>query len=551
MSDTMSTHRLATGDWMPAVRERIRRIEAEPLPQNIYALLDQAADDAPNADAIHIIASGQKLTYRALRETVNRLVNGLTAIGVRRNSHVAVMLANVVEMPITWLALARIGAVMVPVNVRYTGHELHYALTDSDVSHLVIAYEFAPLLAAMPKRVPAIEGNIVVVGTRDESHHGWQDLITNSPAACSGLPEPSIDDLMNIQYTSGTTGFPKGCLLTQQYWLTCAKAYSDCDGKSYKRILAANPFFYMTPQWLLLMAFFQRATLYIATHRSLTRYVEWIRTYRIEFCLFPFDVLTHQAPTPSDRVESMIRGNIYLHQKERHAELENRFGFPARTAFGMTEIGMGTFTPLEAAEMTGSGTCGISAPFRECRVADPEGKTLAPGTPGELLTRGPGLLKGYYRKPEATTAAFHGDWFRTGDLAVQDERGFVYIVGRLKEMIRRAGENISATEVESVLMRLPEVSETAVVPVPDDMRGEEVKAYLVLKPGLTAADLPPERVLRHCEAALAVFKNPRYIEYRSEPLPRSTSGKVQKPHLMAEKPDLRAGSWDRVSRKWV
>jgi len=536
--------------WLATVRERIRRIEAEPLPAGIDVLLLQAVAAVPDTTAIHIIATGETLTYRDLLATVDRLVGGLRNAGVQRASHVAVMLPNCLEMPLTWLALARIGAVMVPLNVRYTGPELQYTLVDSDATHLVIHHEFLPALMAMPAPVAAIEGNVIVVGGRYPGARAWQDLAMAPPSARPDVPQAGLDDLMNIQYTSGTTGLPKGCMLTQRYWLTCAKAYADCDGLSYRRILAGNPFFYMTPQWLLLMSFFQRATLYVAPYRSLTHYVGWMRDYRIEFCLFPFEILAQVPPSPDDGRNSMIRGNIYIHRKELHADLERRFNFPARTAFGMTEIGMGMFTPLEAAEMNGSGSCGMAAPFRACRVADLDGNTLPPGQAGELLIRGPGMLQGYYRKPEATAAAFHGDWFRTGDLAVQDERGFVTIVGRIKEMIRRAGENISAAEVEAVLLGLPAVAEAAAIPVPDERRGEEVKAVLVLQPGLTRADLPPAQVIRHCETRLASFKLPRYIEYRALPLPRSTSGKVQKPQLLAEKPDQRAGSWDRVSNAW-
>lgn len=266
----------------------------------------------------------------------------------------------------------------------------------------------------------------------------------------------------------------------QRYWLTCAKAYSDCDAQSYRRILAGNPFFYMTPQWLLLMSFFQRATLFVAPYRSLTSYANWIRDYRIQFCLFPFEVLAQVPPSPFDGVNEMIRGNIYIHRKDQHAALEDRFSFPARTAFGM------------------------AAPFRECRIADQNGTALPAGQAGELQFRGPGMLQGYYHKPEATAAAFHGEWFRSGDLAVRDDRGFVTIVGRIKEMIRRAGENISATEVESVLLALPEIMEAAAVPVLDDRRGEEVKAVLVLQSGLTRHDLPPSAVIPHCTTQLAL-----------------------------------------------
>ncbi|MGH8432333.1 MAG: class I adenylate-forming enzyme family protein, partial [Solimonas sp.] len=144
-----------------------------------------------------------------------------------------------------------------------------------------------------------------------------------------------------------------------------------------------------------------------------------------------------------------------------------------------------------------------------------------------------------------------GDWFRTGDLAVQDENGFVTIQGRIKEMIRRAGENISATEVEAALLAIPGIAEAAALAVPDALRGEEVKAYIVLAEGRSVADLPPGAILAECSRRLAPFKVPRLLEYRKAPLPRSTSGKVKKPDLLAEKSDLRAGSWDRVEGRWV
>jgi crotonobetaine/carnitine-CoA ligase len=527
---------------MSSVLARHRAIEAEALPINIDALLHEAAEANPDGTALHFIASGESITYAGLREDVMRCAAGLYGLGVRHGTKVAVMLPNVPEFPLTWLALARIGAVMVPVNTRYTGRELNYAVTDSGARYVVLDTAYLQVLEDADLGLPA--RHIVVVGESQVGFVAWDSL---RRAQAMELPTtPMIDDLMNIQYTSGTTGLPKGCMLAQRYWLTCAKAYASCDGQRYRRILSANPFFYMTPQWLMLMAFYQRATLYVASHLSLTRYAEWMRTYQIEFCWFPQDAHISMPVAPGDRDNAIIRANLSLHRKELHPEIEQRFGFPLRTAFGMTEIGMGLYTPLVAAEMTGSGSCGMPGPFREARIADPDGNAVPVGQEGELLFRGPGLLQGYWNKPDATHAAFHGDWFRSGDLARQDARGFVTIVGRIKEMIRRAGENISATEVESVLLALPDVVEAAAVPVPDTQRGEEVKAYLVLAEGVTPADLPPERVIAHCRTQLATFKIPRYIEYRTTPLPRSTSGKVQKPALLAETDDLRRNSWDRL-----
>lgn len=535
--------------WLTAARERYRKIEGEPLPRNVPALLESAATATPDAIALHFVETGTELTYDELRTDVRRLANGLSAAGVVHGSHVAVMLPNIREMPTTWLALAVLGAVMVPINVRYTEHELHYVLTDSRASHLVIHHSLAKLVERMPKGL--LDVATIVVGEPPVGMLCWQDLVDRSSAVLERAVEPSIEDLLNIQYTSGTTGWPKGCMLTHRYWLTCAKAYSACDGLTYRRIMSSNPFFYMTPQWLMLMAFFQGATLYVAPYLSLTHFTEWLRRFAIQFCWFPTDIVAQTPPRPEDAELSLIRGNLAIHRADLHAELERRFRFPARAAFGMTEIGTGLMMPIEAAEMVGSGSCGIAGPFRETRIADPEGRALPPGESGELLIRGPGMFKGYFAKPEATAGAFHGDWFRTGDLAVQDANGFVTIRGRIKEMIRRAGENISATEVEAALLGIPGIAEAAALPVPDALRGEEVKVYVVLDAGRTAEHVTPEQIITHCSSRLASFKVPRFIEYRSAPLPRSTSGKVRKPDLIDEKADLRQGCWDRGTGRWI
>jgi acyl-CoA synthetase (AMP-forming)/AMP-acid ligase II len=316
----------------------------------------------------------------------------------------------------------------------------------------------------------------------------------------------------------------------------------------YERILAATPFFYMDPQWLLLMAFYHRGTLFVARRQSASRFMEWVRAHRIQFCLFPEAVFL-QPPSPQDRDNDIIRVNVYGLRKDIQAAVEERFDFVVREAFGMTEIGSGLFMPIEATDMVGSGSCGMPAPFRECRIVDDEGRDVADGEMGELVVRGPGILKGYYRKPEATREAFFGDWFRTGDIFRKDARGFYYIVGRKKDMIRRAGENISAREVEAVLKALPGVAEAAAVPVPDPMRGQEVKIYVVLSPPATREQVSPERIIAHCEANLARFKVPRYIAYRDS-LPKTPSEKIAKGELVKGVADLRAGSFDRVEGRW-
>ena len=330
----------AESDWMPSVLARHRVIEAGPLPINIDTLLTEAATAAPDTIACQFIATDETVTYARLREEVSRIAAGMCALGIRHRTKVAVMLPNAPAFPLTWLALARIGAVMVPVNVRYTGRELNYAVTDSEATFVILDAAYLSVLEDAALGLPA--SHVIVVGEPSASFINWDRLRTTPPDPPPTTP--AMDDLMNIQYTSGTTGLPKGCMLPQRYWLTCAKAYAACDGLRYRRILSANPFFYMTPQWLLLMAFFQRATLFVAPHLSLSRYADWMRTYQIEFCWFPQDAHIAVSATQVDRDNSMIRANLSLHRKELHAAIEQRFGFPLRTAFGMTEIGMGLYT---------------------------------------------------------------------------------------------------------------------------------------------------------------------------------------------------------------
>ncbi|MBL8384516.1 MAG: acyl--CoA ligase [Burkholderiales bacterium] len=530
--------------------ERCRQLEAEPLPASTAALLDEAAAEVPDRLAWRFIDSGETATYREVRALVNRLAAGLARIGVAKGTHVAVMVPNVPQFPLTWLAIGRLGAVMVPVNVSYTPRELDYIVGDGRAEFLVIAEEFLPVADGMRARPATLtDDRVVVVGRPRPGMRDWRSLVDGGDPDFVAPQPVGLDDLLNIQYTSGTTGFPKGVLQAQRYWITQSRINAFRDGLRYERILISTPFYYMDPQWLLLMTFHQRATAFIAARQSTTRYTEWLATWKIQFSLMPAEVMFKHPPAATDGDNEIRRVNVYGLRKEIHAAVEKRFNVNAREAFGMTELGSATFMPLEVEDMTGSGSCGIAGPFRECKVVDAEGREVPRGEIGELIVRGSGILQGYFNKPEATREAFHGDWFRTGDLFRQDARGYFFIVGRVKEMIRRSSENIAAREVEAVLKDMPQIVEAAVLGVPDEIRKEEVKAYVILQPGLTRDDVPPQAIIAHAQAQLAPFKVPRYIEYRSE-FPRTPSNKIRKPVLQQEKPDLRADSWDRVDGVW-
>ncbi len=525
-------------------------MEAKPFDANLGDLVERFCKADPTAVAWVFFDGDETLTRHDVFDRVTRLASSLSRIGVGKGTHVALMMPNISAFPVTWLALARLGAVMVPVNVRYTTSELGYVLTDSEAEFLVIDSALLGVFNALEKRPASLTNERIVVHGEggDPGTHRWHDLIATGTSGYAPPWSVTADDLMNIQYTSGTTGFPKGCMQPQLYWLTMGRVAAHRDGLELKNILIAQPFFYMDPQWLTLLAMEQDGTTYVAAQPSITRFIDWVHRHQIHFCIFP-ELVYRQPERPDDGKSALRRIATYGHTKSIHADLERRFNVVAREGFGMTEVGSALSVPLEATHMVGSGVCGVPSAFRECRVVDESGNDVEQGEIGELVVRGPGIFKGYYKKPEANAASFFGDWFRTGDLFLQDNNGYFTIVGRLKDMIRRSGENIAAREVEAALITIEGVEDAAAVPVRDPARGEEVKAYVILKPGYSREKVTPDVILSEAARTLAAFKVPRYLEY-VEDLPRTPSQKIKKDVLKALKPDPRVGSWDRVDKVW-
>jgi len=319
-------------------------------------------------------------------------------------------------------------------------------------------------------------------------------------------------------------------------------------GLPLRRALYNQNFFYMDGPFLTVLFLFAGATFYFVSRPSASRFVEWIKKYRIEYCFF-FEPIYKVAETQHDADNDLKLLQTFGFNRSHHADLERRFGAPARESYGMTECGVALVMPRDAKHMVGSGSCGLPVPYRELMIVDEKDNPVPRGEIGELLVRGPGMMLGYYRKPEANAEIFLGDWFRTGDLFRQDEAGYFYIVGRTKDMVRRNAENIACREVEEVLRELDAVKEAAVVPVPDDRVGEEVKAYIQLQAGLSSDELPPASIIEHCQERLATFKVPRYIAYRDD-FPMTDSSRVEKTKVVAERRDLTLDSYDRVDQVW-
>jgi len=527
---------------------RCRRIEAQQLAPNLGAQVDLAAAAFGERPAVVMLGSGETLSFEGMRRLANRLANTLAARGVGKGTRVALMSWNMPAVPALWFALAKLGAVLVWVNARYTPRELAYVVDDSWAEHVVLHPALAGTwdgIADKPIRVaPA---NVLGLGPGTP----WPDLLALAERASDEFrPRTAVgpDDLLNLQYTSGTSGFPKGCMIPHRYWLVAGSGEHQLLGFRLRRALYNQNLFYVDGPIFLALGLFAGNALYVAERPSARHFVPWVRRHGLEYCYF-FEALYRQPPTAEDAGCGLRLVHTFGFSPPEHAALERRYGVLAREAYGMTECGSALHMPLEAADMVGSGSCGWPAPYRRASVRNDAFEELPPGETGELWLAGDGLMHGYHNRPEDNARTFRDGWMRTGDLFRCDERGYFSIVGRLKDMIRRNAENIAVREVEAVLRAMPGIAEAAVVAVPDAVVGEEVKAYVQLEAGFSREQVRPEAILAHCRAGLAPFKVPRYLAYR-DAFPKTDSDRVEKKKLTAGEADLREGAFDCIDGVW-
>lgn len=542
----MANSSLETSGW--ASEQAMRRLEREPLPANVGALITDAAARYGERAFASFFDDDIEISYRSLARRTAQLADGLNRMGIRRGTHVAVMLDTDVHYLLTWFALLRIGAVVAPLNQAYTARELNYVIRDAEAQFLIIHGKYLALLDELPvSPIPA--GHVVALaGTRSGARR-WEDIEASGREDFVPPEQPSLSDPANIQYTSGTTGLPKGAILPQSYWLLRGRVWNAQLHFPIARNLIAQPFHYVDGQAMLMLSLTGGGTAFVARRQSASRFMEWVKTFNIEFCSLP-EIVTNAPERPDDGENSLKIAYCYSHRLSNYTAVEQRYRCVARQGYGMTELGSSLYVPVEATMFTGTGTVGIPSAFREVRIADEHGHTVPDGTVGEILVRGYSTFLGYFNRPEANAAARDAEgWFRTGDAGRRDDAGFFYYEGRRKDMIRRSGENVSALEIEGILRSLSGIAEAAVLPVPDDIRGEEIKAYIKLDGDKSAADMPPELILDHCRKNLARFKVPRYLEYVDE-FPRTPGNKIKKIDLVSARPDLRAGSYDSGSKSW-
>ncbi|MEU6459763.1 class I adenylate-forming enzyme family protein [Streptomyces sp. NPDC047065] len=490
--------------------------------------LDAAAQAWPDHLALHEIEGEQRsLTWSGLRSAITCLRSGLEAAGVQPGDKVGVMIANQIEFPVAWLAIVEAGAAIVPLNPKYTGREVDFVLTDAGATWLLGSGSLLAPHVEDGRIGPVALDRVISLGTDGPGSFSYKELAAT-------VPTPRRTDITplavaNIQFTSGTTGLPKGCLLTHEYWMELGIFGAGRDQEAM-RVLADHPFYYMQNQAYLMTALFKGAALYITPGLSRRKFMGWLHDYRIDFAWIDEDMLLFPED-PHDRDLALKRAPVSGLPGDAYAPLQERFGITARECYASTEIGTGTVVPFERDDLAGNGSMGFCLSNRESKIVNEKFEEVPAGAQGELCFRGPGMMLGYHNRPEANAELFlPGGWFRTGDIAVKDEEGQHFYVGRLRDMIRRSGENISAAEVEMHVGAMPGVSDIAAVPVPDAEREEEVKVIIVPEEadGLTA-----DEVVAWARQGLAPFKVPRYVEFRAE-LPYTASGKVHKAALKSE-----------------
>ncbi|MEV5575804.1 AMP-binding protein [Spirillospora sp. NPDC052269] len=534
--------------------------------ETLDGLVRRAAALWPERVAWTFDETGERLTFAEVDRRTDALAALLTGHGVRPGDRVGVMVRNRPEFPLSWLAAAKAGAAMVPVNTGYRQYDATHVIAHAGCRVILTTGEFVPLIEEIRSATdlvhvidldriapPPPEGdrpvNALPHGVPPNGALPEGTVLYSLPS-----PEPVsvAESVANVQYTSGTTGAPKGCVLPHRYWTSLAAGLVDGWPNLGEDdvILTAQPFHYMDPQWNVAVGLMAGASLVVLDRFHPTTFWDKVREHGVTwfYCLGLMPrLLLDMPPSPDDRNHRVRAICASAIPPALHAALEERWGVPWFEAFGMTETGSDIRLGPEDHDATvGTGCLGRPVPGREAMIVGPDGATPVPrGGTGELVLRGTGMMHGYFRDPDATARAFAGGWFHTGDLARMDDEGRVYYVGRTKDMIRRSGENVSAQEVETVLQLHPRVTLAAVLPEPDELRGEEVHAVVVVEGG--ADTVPPDELIAHGRAQLAYFKVPRYWTYMDE-LPRTASERVSKAavrNLLSTSPtyDGTSGAW--------
>ncbi len=508
---------------------------------NIGSYLTKRAFLNPNVEALYDVASGDRFTYAQLNALTNRTANALTDLGVVKGDKVGLLLMNGKEFEQTFFAVAKLGAVVVPLNWRLVAEELGFILTDSDTTTLVFGTEFISTVEELHSAGSTPIRHWVHVGdpsARPDFAVQYEEIQDSAPDTEPGV-EISPDDLLYIMYTSGTTGLPKGVMHTHHtaMWgiLTVDATADQHFGDRY---LVALPLFHvgaLTPAVAAVYAGITQVVMRefdpvkvwklieeekITTGLLVPAMLQFMLQFReaageVDFSTVRW-FMSGASPVPKSLIEAYAEIGIEIHQ-----------------VYGLTETcGPACLVSPDDA-IARAGSTGKEFFFTEVRVVRPDGTDCAPDEPGEVLVKGEHIMIGYLNRPEATAEAIVDGWLHTGDLAVMDADGYVYIQDRIKDMIISGGENVYPAEIENVILQHEGVADCAVIGVPSTKWGESPCAVVVR----ADPDLDEAAVLSHCDGRLARFKLPRAAVFVEE-IPRNPSGKALKRILREQFADI-------------
>jgi fatty-acyl-CoA synthase len=516
------------------------------LADTIGGALNRAAECWGDCDALVSCHQQLRYSYRELRDEADRAARGLMALGVQRGDRVGIWSGNRAEWMITQSAAAKAGAILVNINPAYRLRELQYALRHSGVSVLITARgfrsaDYVDMLLGLVPELPAIRHVVYLGPDAPPGGIAWADFLELANRIEAGELEArettlQFDDPVNIQYTSGTTGSPKGAMLSHHnilnngYFVGEVLCYTEHD-----RICAPVPFYHCFGCVLGNLAAVTHGSAIVIPGESFDPDAT-LQAIEVQACTSIYGVPTMfiaQMDHPrfgSVRLETLRTGIMAGAPCpiDVMRQVIGRMHVPQVTiCYGMTETSPVSFQsqiddPIELRVST----VGRVLPHLESKIVDPQtGATVPRGTPGELCTRGYAVMLGYWNDDNATAAAIDAArWMHTGDLAVMNGDGYVTITGRIKDMIIRGGENVYPREVEEFLHTHEKVSDVQVIGVPDHKYGEEVCAWIRLHDGVTATE---DEFRDFCRGQIATFKIPRYIRFTSE-FPMTVTGKVQK-----------------------
>lgn len=492
-------------------------------------LIRRAAHKTPNQEAF--IYGDERLTYLELEKKTLHLAGWLQQQGLEIGDKVGIIFKNNLAFVEVMFATASAGCVSVPINFRLAPEEFVYIINHSDTKVLFIEEEYQDMILSIRQELPNVE-KIVVVGKVNS-----MELIPYETIYHSEIPYQSIDgqveenDACMICYTSGTTGKPKGAVLTHKNLLLSAlNSVVDSKIERGSKQLVITPLFHIAGVGNVLISCTVGGLTVIHREFNPVGVLHTIHHEKINglFMVPAMWNLVLHVPNIEDydltSVQRCSTGAAICPLEVKHKMMKHFPNAGIFDAFGQTEMSPTTTCLLPQDSLRKTNSVGKPVMNVEVRIVDENMNDVPVGEIGEIIYRGPTVMKGYYKNPAATEEAFRGGWFHSGDLVRQDDEGFIYVVDRSKDMIISGGENIYPAEIEAALHKHDAIFEAAVVGVPDPKWGESVKAYIVLKNGKS---LTEQEVIQHCLTHLASYKKPKYVEFLNE-LPRNPSGKILK-----------------------